>query len=195
MSLTRTAPLELKSVDQAGRFTGRASVYGVVDSHNDVVMPGAFAKHLAEHGNTIKVLAQHNPHDVIGIAQLVDRGDALWVEGQLELGLQSARDAYLRLKSGLIDGISIGYAVAPGGEKYAGDVRQLHEVELWEISLVTFPANVHARVTAVKTQGADDLARSIKRLTSIIRTATDATASTPLERMEWALTRLRRQLR
>ena len=57
---------------------------------------------------------------------------------------------YTRLQNGLIDGISIGYEVPDGGSSYENGVRQLQEITLWEISLVTFPANTFARVTDVK---------------------------------------------
>lgn len=140
---------DVKMLDGDGRFTGRASVYGVVDLQGEVVMPGAFTKTLAENGGRVKVLNQHNPYDVIGLAQLEDREDALWVaEGKLSLGLASAQEAHVRLKDGLIDGLSIGYEVIK--EKFDKGVRQLTEVKLWEVSLVTFPANPLARVTNVK---------------------------------------------
>jgi len=148
-----TARFELKAADDAGKFTGRASVYGVVDSYSDVVMPGAFTDTIKKNNGMIRILNQHNPEDVIGKAKLVDREDGLYVEGQLELQLQSARDAYVRLKSGLLDGLSIGYATE--GERYVGNVRQLTAIQLFEVSLVTFPANEEARITAVKQQSAD----------------------------------------
>jgi HK97 family phage prohead protease len=134
--------------DNAGQFTGRASVYGVVDAYNDVVMPGAFDRTLEELAGNIVVLNQHNPSDPIGKASLTDSEMSLNAVGQLVLDLPSAKDAYVRLQNGLIDGISIGYEVTK--EQYVGDVRQLQEIKLWEISLVTFPANSFARVTDVK---------------------------------------------
>jgi uncharacterized protein len=140
---------ELKADGAEGVFSGKASVYGVVDSYNDVVMPGAFAKSLAESGNVVPVLNQHNTSDPIGLATLADSPDALLVQqGVLELGLQSARDAYLRAQKGLVTGISIGYDTIR--EEYKGSIRQLTEIKLWEVSLVTFPANAYARVTSVK---------------------------------------------
>lgn len=148
----KTFKFEVKAEgEDAGRFTGRASVYGVVDSYNDVVMPGCFADFLAANGPRIKVLSQHDPSNAIGIAELSDTDTALLANGQLVLDLASARDEYIRLKNGLIDGISIGYDVAPGGASFDADgIRRLHKLNLWEISLVTFPANTFARVTDVK---------------------------------------------
>lgn len=149
MLLTKAFRFDVKADEsKTGEFAGRASVYGVVDSYGDVVMPGAFTASLAELGGRIKVLNQHNPMDAIGIATLSDTDTALVAEGSLVLDLQSAKDAHTRLKHGLIDGISIGYEVKKDG--YDKGVRQLHEIKLWEISLVTFPANQFARVTDVK---------------------------------------------
>lgn len=156
MLLTKAFKFDVKAKeDAAGSFTGRASVYGVVDAYNDVVMPGAFARHLSENGNRIKVLNQHDPRDPIGYAELSDSDTALLANGKLLLDLQSAKDMYVRLQNDLIDGISIGYEVAK--EAYNSGVRQLHEIKLWEISLVTFPANQFARVTDVKQASQPDL--------------------------------------
>lgn len=154
-----------------GRFTGRASVYGVVDSYNDVVMPGAFVNTLKAAGGQIVVLDQHDPTKPIGKAQLTDKFDGLWAEGQLEMRLPAAKEMAIRLESGLIDGISIGYEVLD--EAYSGGVRQLKEIKLWEISLVTFPANSFARVTDVKQSGDGDASdvsvTDVARLGQLVR--------------------------
>jgi hypothetical protein len=132
-----------------GEFMGKASVYGVVDSYGDIVMPGAFTKSIQKKGNRIKVLAQHDAADVIGMATLSDSPDSLLASGKLVLELQSAKDMYTRLQNDLIDGISIGYVTDKASYDKNG-LRQIEEIDLWEISLVTFPANDYARVTDVK---------------------------------------------
>lgn len=149
------------SFDEArpGYFRGRASVYNEIDSYGDVVLPGSFTKTIAENGGHIKVLAQHDTWNVIGLAMLEDGPDGLWCEGQLELELPSAQEMYVRLKKGLIDGISIGYETIK--ERFDKGIRYILEVRLWEISLVTFPACGSARVTAVK-----QLQRSATRVMS-----------------------------
>jgi HK97 family phage prohead protease len=139
---------EVKTGSKPGSFTGRASVYGVVDAQGDTVMPGAFSKTLAEKGSEIVVLSQHDPSNAIGKASLQDSPEALLVEGQLELELPSARDEYVRLKSGLVTGISIGFVTRDA--RFEQGVRQLLDLDLWEVSLVTFPACEPARVTDVK---------------------------------------------
>lgn len=144
---------ELKADDEQGTFEGWASVYGNVDSHNDIVMPGAFDKSIRESGGRVVILANHDPAKSIGLASLHDTPHGLRVRARLELELQDARDAYARLKAGLVSGLSIGYATLR--ESFKGSLRQLHEIKLYEVSLVTFPANDEARVDGVK---ADDIA-------------------------------------
>jgi HK97 family phage prohead protease len=145
--------LQIKSEDQ-GIITGRASVYGNVDAQGDIVLSGAFSKSLAASSGEILVLAQHNPDDVIGKAKLFDKPDGLHFEARLELGLQSARDMLTRIKSGLISGVSIGYVTKNATCDRQGN-RLLSEVDLFEISLVTFPANDFARVSSVNAQQAE----------------------------------------
>jgi len=147
---TKAFKFEAKASEVAGHFTGRASVYGVIDAYNDVVMPGAFTKTLEDHGGRIVVLSQHDPSEPIGFAELEDTKQSLNASGALVLDLQSAKDAYVRLQNGLIDGLSIGYEVVK--DNFQNGVRQLHEIKLWEVSLVTFPANQFARVTDVKSE-------------------------------------------
>lgn len=150
MLATKAFRYQVKASETAGQFSGRASVYGVVDSYNDAVMPGAFTRSLEELGGKIVVLNQHRPEDPIGTADLLDSDTALLAAGKLVMELQSAKDMYTRLQNDLIDGISIGYEVTK--ENFVANVRQLQEIKLWEISLVTFPANAFARVTDVKTR-------------------------------------------
>lgn len=149
MLATKAFAFDVKADEaKVGQFSGRASVYGVTDAYGDVVMPGAFTKSIEQLGGEIVVLNQHNPSDPIGKALLEDSDTALLAVGQLVLDLQSAKDAHVRLTNGLVNGISIGYEVLQ--ETYQGNARQLQEIKLWEISLVTFPANQFARVTDVK---------------------------------------------
>jgi HK97 family phage prohead protease len=148
---------ELKSVGLldagAGTFRGRASVYGNADSYGDIVMPGAFAKSLARSGGRVVVLSQHDTKIPIGHGVLTDRADGLWIDVSLVLSISQARDDYERVKAGLITGLSIGYEVAPGGERFQGANRLLTQIDLWEVSLVTFPANVEARILPTTIKG------------------------------------------
>lgn len=153
-------PFEPTLVDvggDPGHFSGKASVYGVVDRGNDKVMPGAFTKSLAESGFVVPVLNAHDPKDSIGLATLEDSDTALLVkDAKLELELQSARDTHIRLKSGIVKGLSIGYQTQKARQNKG--VRELHEVKLWEVSVVTFPMLTLANVTGVKSDRLEDLA-------------------------------------
>jgi HK97 family phage prohead protease len=167
---TKAFKFDVKTAeDKAGQFSGRASVYGVVDAYNDVVMPGAFTRSLEELGGRVVVLNQHNPSDPIGSAQLTDSDTALLATGQLVMELQSSQDMNVRMKAGLINGLSIGYEVLQ--ESYVGNTRQLKDIKLWEISLVTFPANVFARVTDVKGEVALYRAMGRKALDPLVAAA------------------------
>ena len=140
---------ELKVAGDSGEFTGRASVFGVVDLVGDVVMAGAFTRTLAEKGATVPVLTQHDATRPIGMATVEQTETSLdVVEGKLLLDLVDAKQEHIRLKSGLVKGISIGFKTKQ--DKFEDGVRKVLDVDLWEISLVTFPANPLATVTTVK---------------------------------------------
>ena len=142
-----------KALEADRTFEGYGSVFGVVDSYGDVVMPGAFADTIRKaegSGRMPAMLWQHDPSQVIGVWRSM-REDArgLHVVGELA-DTQLGREAYALLKMGALSGLSIGYSVS--GEHYdrERDVRELTGIDLWETSLVTFPANTDARVAAVK---------------------------------------------
>lgn len=142
--------LHLKSYDENGSFAGYASIFHVVDNQQDMMLAGAFASTLEKSGG-IKLLWQHNFEEPIGyFTQLREDARGLYVEGKLLLDVQRAKEAHALLKAGAIAGLSIGYVPV----KYRIDpqtgVRLLEEVDLYEISLVTFPANEQATVHAVK---------------------------------------------
>ena len=151
--------------DEAGVFTGYASIFGNLDQHGDIVLPGAFRKSLAERGKRVPLLWQHDTTEPIGVLELVEDGKGLRVErGEINLETARGREAYALLKQGAIKGLSIGYQVVQDG--WQGKVRQLKELKLLEVSLVTFPANELAGVTAVK-DGAEHQARMAQVLTLI----------------------------
>ena len=151
--LHRELPFDVKALDDQGVFEGYASVFGVVDGFDDVVAPGAFAKTLARHdaGRAVKMLWQHNAADPIGRwATIAEDARGLRVQGRLALDVRRGAEAYALLKSGAIDGLSIGYTTIEAATDPETRLRTLTEVELWEISLVTFEACPGARVSAVK---------------------------------------------
>jgi HK97 family phage prohead protease len=175
------AILELKSLDANGKFVGYASVFNVVDSQHDMVMPGAFAFTLEQRAGQIKLLWQHQWDAPIGIiTKLFEDARGLYVEGQLLMEITQAKEAYALLKAGVVKGLSIGYT--PGRWKRDPDtgVRQLQSVDLWEISLVTTPANAAAQVTVVKSED-EQLRRSgaYMKLADVLDNALRALGTSP----------------
>lgn len=143
--------LDIKSIEDSGVFAGYASVFGMVDNQRDVMLKGAFSRTLKGRVGDIKLLWQHQQDEPIGVfTEIAEDANGLYVEGKLLLQIQRAKEAHALLKEGAISGLSIGYSPV----RYTIDektwVRKLAEVELWEISLVTFPANDAAQVTVVK---------------------------------------------
>src|SRR5688572_12677511 len=119
-------------------FSGIANAAGNVDRQNDRTMPGAFTRTLRK-GKRRKLLNQHNPAEPIGYVDLAEdlKGNLRVTEGRLIPGVQKAEEAYLLLKAGVLDAMSIGYEVLADRLTRDG-VRELLDVELWEVSLVTF---------------------------------------------------------
>lgn len=144
-------PLEIKSIDAEGRFAGYASVFGVVDSQRDIILRGAFRETLAGRMAEIKLLWQHDMAEPIGVIErLFEDRHGLYVEGRLLLEVARAREALSLMKAGAVSGLSIGYSPTRYTLDAETRIRRLSAVELWEVSLVTFPANDAARVTVVK---------------------------------------------
>lgn len=142
--------LEIKEISEAGTFSGLASVYGIIDTDNDIVASGAFAKSLVTRPD-VKLLWQHDRTKPIGIFTMVEeRGNALYVEGKLAMGVEKADEAYILLKMGAISGLSIGFRCKDYSYDTDTNIRTITEAELYEISVVTFPANEAAQIMNVK---------------------------------------------
>ena len=143
--------LELKALDAQGRFAGYASVFNIVDSQRDIILRGAFAHSVKGRTAEIKLLWQHQQEEPIGVFdRIFEDARGLYVEGRLLLDVARAREAYSLLKAGALSGLSIGYSPVRYKIDAKNGVRRLMEVDLWEVSLVTFPANEAANVTVVK---------------------------------------------
>lgn len=140
--------------EQKGTFEGYGSIFNNKDLGNDVVVQGAFAKSLRRTGaKGVKMLYQHKSDMPIGVFESIKEDEnGLKVKGRLALGTQAGKEAYELMKMGALDGLSIGFRVAPKGQEYnsRSKRRYIKEVELMEISLVTFPMNPKARVRSVK---------------------------------------------
>lgn len=134
------------SLNDNGKIFGYASVFNIVDSFNDIIKPGAFSNI-----SDVKLLWQHNIAQPIGkIINLVQDSYGLYMEAELMLSLKQAEEAYFLVKEGIISGLSIGYNILDCEYDFHNNYRIIKEVNLIEISLVTFPANNYAQITSVK---------------------------------------------
>lgn len=139
--------LEIKLDAKTRVISGYASVFGNVDSTGDIVLAGAFLDTLKR--RTPKMLYQHDSDDLIGVWDVArEDSKGLYVEGRLaETSL--GNEAYELAKMGALDAMSIGYTTIDS-EWNAQGYRLLKKVELYEVSLVTFPANELATINGVK---------------------------------------------
>lgn len=146
----KSLPLTLKrEPDQDGVFEGYASVFGVVDQGMDVVERGAFTKSLG--ARKVKMLWQHDMSQPIGVwDEIYEDERGLFVRGRLLKEVEKGREAMALLRAGALDSMSIGYRTVEAMMEGDGRVRKLLEVDLFEISLVTFPMLPDAKVTNVK---------------------------------------------
>ena len=140
------------TIDADGTVEGYASLFGEVDQARDMVMRGAFAETLRLRGiHRIPMLFQHDPSEPVGIwLELREDHRGLYARGRLIPEVTRARELHGLLKAGAIDGLSIGFRTVKGRIDPKTRIRRLHAVELWEISIVTFPLLAEARVRAVK---------------------------------------------
>ena len=146
---------EVKANDDKGTFTGYGSIFGNEDQGSDIMQKGAFTKSLEQRpASKVKLLYQHKTDEPIGIFEtMYEDQKGLFVKGRLAMGTQKGREAYELLKMGALDGMSIGFRADPDKQGYNENkrgTRTLKEVDLMEISLVTFPMNERALIENVK---------------------------------------------
>lgn len=188
------ADLDAETTSETGRFEGYASLFDTPDENGDRVAPGAFSRSLAQDQGarvpSVKLLWQHDPRAPIGVwRSITEDARGLRVVGELVLGARRGRDAAALLAAGALDGLSIGYRVRSAEKTPVG--RRLLEVELWEISLVTFPMLREARVSPIPAEpvGFGGAEADVKRGPGPL------TASTPHRNLRRALEHARATLR
>ncbi|WP_296641044.1 HK97 family phage prohead protease [Roseinatronobacter sp.] len=155
-------------VVEGHEIAGYASIFGQRDRGGDTVVAGAYAASLARlaaSGDQVRMLWQHDPSQPIGVWDEV-REDAvgLYVKGRLLPDVTRAREAQALLAAGAVDGLSIGYRTLRA-EKLPGGGRRLLELDLWEVSLVTFPMQSSARIDR-KSDAAQDIALLTAKLSA-----------------------------
>lgn len=158
--------LELKFAGEEMRFSGYASVFGMVDSYGDTIDPKAYQKTLVERERPIRMRWNHYGPVIGKWTNMFTDEKGLFVEGELTPGHSTAIDVYASLKHGSIDGMSIGY-IPVKSQQLPDDRRLLQEIKLIEISVVEEPADLHATVNNVKSML--DGCGSIKEIESLLR--------------------------
>lgn len=167
-----TTSFLVKELGANGVVSGYASVFGEVDAQREMVARGAFRRSLSElkeTGRSPAMLWMHDAQQPIGIWEDV-REDTrgLAVKGRLALRTAGGSDAYELLRMGAVSGLSIGFRTVASRMDAKARVRTLLDVDLFEISFVTFPANAAARVSAVKTPTQTSITNADDELSAII---------------------------
>jgi len=162
---TKFAPLTLTTPPDAnGRVEGYAALFGEPDRGGDIVAPGAFTETLRSRPSSVKFLWQHDPAQPIGVwDSIVEDAKGLRVRGRLLTNLRRGEEAATLLAAGALDGLSIGFRTVQA--ERAGPHRRLTRLDLWEISLVTFPMADRARLVPAQPApptDATDLATAIR---------------------------------
>ena len=143
-----------ESAKDDGTFEGYASVFNNKDLGNDVIKQGAFAKSIYDKKpKQIKLLYQHKTDEPIGVIDsLSEDARGLKIKGRLAMGTQKGKEAFELMKMGALDSMSIGYKLSPDDYKYSDKLkkRTITNLDLMEISMVTFPMNPKAKITKVK---------------------------------------------
>ncbi len=145
-------PFEFRKTALEGRFEGYASLFDHRDLGNDLIRPGAFAASLKKRGAAgIRMLFQHDPKEPIGVwTHIAEDTRGLFVRGRLLDGVTRAREVLALMQAGALDGLSIGFHTIKGRTNPRSGIRTLEEIDLWEISIVTFPMQPEARISTLK---------------------------------------------
>lgn len=152
-NLTKSRGLAIKAVGEAGVFEGYGSTFDELDQGGDIVVKGAYRQTLAQRGaRGIKLLYEHNPCEPIGVwEEMREDETGLWCRGRLLVDdVAKAREVYALMKVGAVDGLSIGYRVVNSARDADNGARLLQEIDLREVSVVTFPMNETSLIASVK---------------------------------------------
>ena len=165
-------PFEVKAVQENGVFEGFGSIFGNVDTFKEVVAPGAFSDSLVQwkqSGKLPPVLWQHRSGEPIGpYLDMEEQPVGLWVKGQLLVDdVQRAKEARALMKAKAVNGLSIGFVTREDSYDRVTGIRTLKKVDLWEVSVVTFPANPSAQISSVKS--AIDAIETVRDAESFLR--------------------------
>ncbi len=166
---TSNSTIHLKDINKNGFFKGYASVFNVIDAHKEAILPGAFSRTLhiwKKRHDMPKMLWQHDTNQPIGIWHHIEENEkGLLVTGQTLREIPRGEESYHLLKSGIIDSLSIGFFSCKSFNDPTHKLKYHSQVDLVEISLVTYPANPQARILHVK----DRLAHCLYKCEALTR--------------------------
>ena len=139
------------SSEEKGVFEGYASVYNSVDKVGDTIAPGAFDESLAS-GRIIKMFVNHKQHEVpVGDwVHMRSDGHGLLATGKIDMNHKDGPTVYSALQRKAMDGLSVGFTMNPGDFEQRGSGRVIKNMSLMETSIVSFPCEGRALITAVK---------------------------------------------
>ncbi len=176
MNNAKTLRFDCKSLDASGVFTGYAARFNSADLGRDLIAPGAFAESIAQRGASgVRMLFQHDPAEPIGTwLELREDTRGLFVRGRLISEIARGREVLSLMRAGAIDGLSIGFRTVEGRTNPRTGIRRLSKIDLWEISIVTFPMHPGARVAAFKRESVHpvNLAATIRRAADFVHPST-----------------------
>ena len=146
--------LDTKAVSDKGEFEGYGSTFNNVDQGWDIMMPGSFKSSLSKRPpGKVKMLLQHNSYQPCGVwTDMAEDSKGLYCKGQFLMNTTVGRETYEMVKAGALDGLSIGFRTLKDEYDHANGTRMIKEVDLREISVVTFPMNEEAQISSVKNE-------------------------------------------
>lgn len=167
---------EVKAVREDSNLfiEGYASVFGVVDSYNDIVVQGAFTNTLINDAKRVKFCWQHNMDDVIGkIIEMREDDRGLWFRAKIS-NTSKGKDVAILVEDDALDEVSFAYRTKKYLIDEETDIRKLLEVELIEISLVTRAANPQAVITGTEKKSEEEkLAEAVETIFSKVENLSD----------------------
>lgn len=174
---TKSAEFALRDVWRDGTFEGYASLFEREDLGHDIVAPGAFRETLARRGaKGVRLLYQHDPAEPIGTwDKIYEDARGLFARGRLSREVSRAREVLALMRDGAIDGLSIGFRATSFHRDRRTGTRRLKAIDLWEISVVTFPMQPDARIqtpggrTPVSDRYREDESRLLVRMAEAAR--------------------------
>ena len=148
-------PIEWKQLNEEGEFTGMAAIYEVADMNGDIIRRGA-ARRTIQQNPEVPILHSHDLSRPLGLGMLTETDDGVQIQGRLNLDTQDGKDARSNMQKRVFRGLSIGFDVLR--RTFIEDpvthevTRIIEELQIWEVSPVTVPAQPMALIRGSKSQ-------------------------------------------